>query len=112
MNSYIILGLFALYVGIMSLLLVLSGHEDALLERLRALWGRTFGHAAYFACRVAIPLLVCVLCLGWGVRLYDPAASAAAVLPRLHLNLDAYRTQERLAPKVIDADLYAVHIAA
>lgn len=112
MNSHIILGLFALYVGIMSLLLVLSGREDALLARLRSLWGRTCGHAIYFAGHVALPLLVCVVCLGWGVRHYNPSLAGTYAHPPLRLNLEAYRNLERQLIERFDAEIPAINIAA
>ena len=72
MNAYIIFGLFAMYVAAISLAQVLGGQQDALLALLRRLWGRRIGHSLYFISHVAIPLIVCVICLGWGIRQYDP----------------------------------------
>lgn len=74
MNAHMIFGLFALYVAVMSLCLVLIGQQDAVLALLRRIWGRTLGHSLYFIARVALPMLICVLCFGWGVRHYDAAA--------------------------------------
>jgi len=112
MNSDMVVGLFALYVSMVSLLLVLSGREDALLALLRSLWGRTLGHANYFAVNVALPLVVCVLCLGWGIRYYDASlVNTGAPLP-LHLNLDFYRSLERPAPENPETNLYGINIAA
>lgn len=112
MNSAMILGLFALYVSMVSLFLVLSGREDALLARLRRLWGRTVGHANYFAVNVALPLLICVLCLGWGIRYYDASLVDTAAPPPLHLNLDFYRSIERPAAENPETALYGINIAA
>lgn len=74
MNTHIVLGLFAMYVASISLLQVLCGQQDALLGLLRRCWGRRLGHSLYFLSHVAVPLLVCVLALGWGIRQYQVPA--------------------------------------
>lgn len=89
MNAHIVFGLFALYVAAASLYMVLYGHQDAVLASLRRFWGRTIGHSLYFVARVAVPMLICVLCLGWGVRNFDTAA--VDNVPVLTLNVDYYR---------------------
>ena len=91
MNTHIVFGLFALYVAGASLYMVLSGQHDAVLENLRCLWGRTLGHSIYFVARVALPLLICVVCLGWGVRQYDATVAMSHPEPVLQLNIDSYR---------------------
>ena len=70
-NAHIVFGLFALYVAAISLWMVLVGQQDTVLALLRQFWGRTIGHALYFVARVALPILICVIFLGWGVRQYD-----------------------------------------
>lgn len=90
MNEHIVFGLFALYVAAVSLWLVLSGHQDTLLALLRQLWGRTLGHSLYFVARVALPILVCIVCLGWGVRQYDVTVAFRSFDTPLHLNVDYY----------------------
>jgi hypothetical protein len=90
MNTHMVFGFFALYVAATSLYMVLSGHQDAVLATLRCFWGRTIGHSLYFIARVALPMLICVFCLGWGVRNFD----SAAVTDNVHvltLNVDYYR---------------------
>jgi hypothetical protein len=71
MNTYIIVGLFALAVATLSLAQVLIGYQDELLANLRRLWGRRVGHSLFFIANVAVPLLICVVCLGWGIRQFD-----------------------------------------
>ena len=91
MNAHIVFGLFALYVAIVSLWLVLSGHQDTLLALLRKFWGRTIGHALYFVVRVALPVLLCVICLGWGIRQYDITVASLHYDTPLQLNVEYYR---------------------
>lgn len=91
MNAHIVLGLFALYVAMMSLALVLAGRQDALLAQLRSFWGRSLGHGLYFVSRVALPALICVLCLGLGVSRYDGGPYLSSPALSLQLNLDHYR---------------------
>ena len=91
MNTHIVFGLFALYVAAISLYLVLSGRQDAVLALLRRLWGRTVGHSLYFLARVALPMLICVICLGWGVRQYDATVAFHNFDTPLHLNVEYYR---------------------
>ncbi|MDT8440766.1 MAG: hypothetical protein RQ723_03790 [Desulfuromonadales bacterium] len=92
MNGHIILGLFSLYVAIISLWLVLSGRQDDLLLRLRRFWGRRTGHSLYFLLNVATPLIICVLALGWGVRTYDADLLVAALNEPHSLRLQANPT--------------------
>ena len=91
MNEHIVFGLFAFYVAAISLYLVLSGRHDALLALLRLYWGRSVGHSLYFIARVALPMLVFVLCLGWGVRHYDASVVYLDFDSPLKLNVDYYR---------------------
>lgn len=91
MNVQIILGLFALYVAFVSLVLVLIGHQDTLLSLLRRFWGRTIGHLLYFSFRVALPMIICIFCLGWGVKHYDAKLVLASDDALLNLNVESYR---------------------
>ena len=91
MNAHIVFGLFALYVAAASLYMVLSGRQDAVLSNLRRLWGRTVGHSIYFVAKVALPMLICVFCLGWGVRHYDATLELHQSKPELTLNVEYYR---------------------
>lgn len=95
MNAHIVFGLFALYVAVTSLYMVLSGRHDSVLETLRRFWGRTIGHLLYFVARVAVPILICVFCLGWGVRNYDAELAANSFKPSLQLNVESYRDMLR-----------------
>ena len=91
MNEHITFGLFALYVAVVSLVLVLIGQQDSLLALLRRFWGRSIGHCLYFGIRVALPMLICVLCIGWGIRQYDASTVLASADKPLHLNVDSFR---------------------
>lgn len=99
MNTHIIFGLFALYVAAVSLWLVLSGRHDTLLELLRQIWGRTIGHALFFVGNVALPLLICIICLGWGVRQYDITTTFHRFEAPLPLNVEYYRNLRVLSQK-------------
>lgn len=99
MNEHIILGLFAFYVAAVSLWLVLAGRQDNLLASLRQFWGRTLGHALFFVGRVALPALICVICLGWGVRQYDVTVAFRNFDTPLQLNIEYYRDLQLLLPK-------------
>lgn len=90
-NAHIVFGLFALYVAAVSLWMVLSGQQDATLALLRRFWGRTIGHALYFIVSVALPILICVIFLGWGVRQYDATVAFHNSDPPLQLNVEYYR---------------------
>ena len=90
MNASIVFGLFALYVASASLYLVLAGRQDTLLLMLRRFWGRTLGHAFYFLANVAIPLVLCVVCLSWGVRQYDPKLASHTLDSLPQLNVESY----------------------
>jgi hypothetical protein len=107
MNASIVFGLFALYVASISLYLVLAGRQDSLLEMLRLFWGRTLGRAFYFIANVGLPLVLCVVCLGWGVRQYDPALASYDLHSSLQLNVEYYRDlrslqQSEQIPETID----------
>jgi hypothetical protein len=87
MNAHIVFGLFALYVALISLCLVLVGQQDSILALMRYLWGRSRGYALYFLANVALPLLVCILCLGWGVSRYDGQLASDSSSLQLQLNV-------------------------
>ena len=108
MNAHIVFGLFALYVATTSLYMVLSGRQDAVLANLRRLWGRTVGHTLYFVAKVALPMLICVFCLGWGVRHYDTTVAMHDNEPELDLNVDSYRDLIRLWPQEDSNDSHGV----
>lgn len=103
MNAHIVFGLFALYVAITSLYLVLIGQQDGLLANLRKWWGRAQGHALYFIALVALPLGLCALCLSWGIRHYDATEIVGKSKPFFQLNVDYYRD---MVPLYHRADLF------
>ena len=98
MNAHIVFGLFALYVALISLSLVLAGQQDSILALMRYLWGRSRGYALYFVANVALPLLVCILCLGWGFSRYDSRLASDDTSLELQLNVERDR-QYRLIPR-------------
>jgi len=108
MNMHMIFGFFALYVAGVSLFLVLTGRQEPVLLRLRRLWGRTLGLGLYFVVRVALPALVCVLCLGWGVRHYDASLAGHHTELSLHLNVEYYRNLGLMSQRESGHDLVGV----
>lgn len=99
MNAHIVFGLFAFYVAAMYLWLVLSGRQESVLALLRQIWGRTLGHFLYFATRVALPILLCVVCLGWGIRQYDVSGTYFSLDAPPQLNVEYYRNLLQLSKK-------------
>ena len=99
MNGSIVFGLFALYVAVISLYTVLVGQQDALLAFLRRCWGRSRGHSLYFLVHVVLPMLVAVLCLGWGVRQYDASIAFESLACPVHLNVEAFRDLRMMLEK-------------
>lgn len=91
MNAHIVFGLFALYAAAISLSLALVGRQDDVLALLRRIWGRTVGHSLYFIAKVALPTLICVICLGWGIRQYDASVEFYEFDAPLQLNVEYYR---------------------
>jgi hypothetical protein len=108
MNAHIVYGLFALYVAVASLYLVLSGRQDAVLANLRRWWGRTLGHSLYFVAKVALPMLICIFSLGWGVRHYDATVAMHHSEPELNLNVESYRDHIRLWQRDASNDSHGV----
>jgi hypothetical protein len=104
MNAHIVFGLFALYVAATSLYMVLSGRQYMVLSLLRSFWGRTRGYSLYFVANVALPLLICVLFLGWGVRHYNAGTTFSGFTRPLHLNIESYRELRLMLQKERTSD--------
>lgn len=66
MDNHFVLGLFALYVVVISLYGILSGSCEPCLALVRKVWGRACGLALYFCIHVGLPLLVGIVFIGWG----------------------------------------------
>ena len=66
---------------------------------MRQIWGRTIGHALFFVGRVALPLLICIISLGWGVRQYDATIAFHSFEAPLQLNVEYYRDLRVLLQK-------------
>ena len=67
MNQYLVLGLFALYVVVVSALRLLAEDEHPALTKMKRLWGRTTGLILHFLLAVIFPLLFGIFYLCRGV---------------------------------------------
>jgi hypothetical protein len=82
MNSYLVMGLFALYVVIVSLLRLMAEREFPRVTAMKRVWGRSRGLLLHFTTNVALPLVFGIIFLGRGVAGFgEPAASLSPILP-------------------------------
>ncbi len=65
--SHIVMGLFALYVVIVSLLRIMAEKEFFRLTAMKRIWGRTVGLLMHFLANVALPLVCGVIFLSSGI---------------------------------------------
>lgn len=87
MNSYLVMGLFALYVVIVSLLRLMAEREFPRVTAMKRLWGRSRGLLLHFTINVALPLVFGIIFLGRGVAGFgDPAENHSPVLPAYSVN--------------------------
>jgi len=67
MKSYLVMGLFALYVVAVSLGRYLRDEEFFRLTAMKRLWGRSRGLAVYFVSHVALPMVLGIIFISQGV---------------------------------------------
>ncbi|WP_432821298.1 hypothetical protein [Trichloromonas sp.] len=67
LNRHIAMGVFALYVVIVSLLRVMAEQEFFRLTALKKIWGRTRGLTIHFISNVALPLVFAIVFLSQGI---------------------------------------------
>lgn len=90
MNSYLVMGLFALYVVIVSLLRLMAEREFSRVTAMKRLWGRSRGLLLHFMTNVALPLVFGIVFLGRGVAGFgEPAANPSPVLPAYSFQYDS-----------------------
>lgn len=92
MNPQLVMGLFALYVVIISLLRLMAEQEFPRVTAMKRLWGRSRGLLLHFTTNVALPLVFGIVFLGRGVAGFgEPAANLPPILPAysLHYNSSA-----------------------
>ncbi|HKL25941.1 MAG TPA: hypothetical protein VJ910_06915 [Desulfuromonadales bacterium] len=77
MNGSLVLGCFALYVVGVSLFGILSGTSDDCLARVRRSCGRVRGLALYFCLQVAMPMLIGIVFLSWGIADFNLSAASS-----------------------------------
>jgi len=72
MNRYLVLGLFALVVVVISLVRLMSDHEFFRVTAMKKAWGRTRGLAMHFLGNVGLPLIAGIIFMSYGVVDFDP----------------------------------------
>jgi hypothetical protein len=81
MRSYLVMGLFALFVVAISLLRCLADEDFFRLAAMKRLWGRRRGLLMFFLANVALPMVLGVVFLSRGIVApgggFDPAAPFA-----------------------------------
>jgi|GEM_PF-1163734 len=71
MNAHLFMGLFALFVVVVSLLRLMAEREFPRLTAMKKIWGRSRGLAMHFLSNVALPLVFGIIFLGRGVAGFD-----------------------------------------
>jgi hypothetical protein len=67
MRSYLVMGFFALFVMIVSLVRCVGDREFFRLTAMKRIWGRKRGLTMYFLANVALPLVIGIVFLGQGI---------------------------------------------
>jgi hypothetical protein len=71
LNRHMALGVFALYVMVVSLLRVMAEQEYFRLTALKKIWGRTIGLTIHFISNVALPLVFGIVFLSQGIASFS-----------------------------------------
>lgn len=82
MNTYLVMGLFALYVVTVSLLRLMAEREFPRVTAMKRIWGRSRGLVLHFTTNIALPLVFGIVFLGRGVAGFgEPVTNYSPVLP-------------------------------
>ncbi|BCR04749.1 hypothetical protein DESUT3_18180 [Desulfuromonas versatilis] len=65
--SQIVMGVFALYVVVVSLLRIMAEREHSRLTAMKRIWGRSVGLVMHFVANVALPMVCGVVFLSSGI---------------------------------------------
>lgn len=84
MEPFFAMGLFALYVVVVSLVRIMSDSEFHRLTAMKKIWGRTRGLFLHFTAYVGIPLVLGIMFLGKGIAGFDPGHASALYSPLHH----------------------------
>jgi len=100
MNRFLILGLFALLIVIISLVRLLAEREFFRLTTMKKIWGRKPGLAMHFLASVGLPLVLGIIFLTQGVNGFTPRGTQESYLHGRSLDLQAisedYAQQRRV----------------
>ena len=79
-NSHLVMGIFALYVVIVSLLRIMADKEFFRLSAMKKVWGRSRGLAMHFISNVGVPLVCGIMFLSSGIAGFgvDPPSDRRA----------------------------------
>ena len=110
MNGSFVLGLFALYVVGVSLCGILSGSSDDCLAMVRRHWGRVQGLIFFFCLQVALPMLIGIVFVSWGIANINLAGNpmtgprgAAAVI---EIDWQAIQQMQKATEEAITPEIY------
>lgn len=110
MNGSLVLGFFALYVVGVTLFGILCGTSDDGLAVVRKSWGRVRGLALYFCLKVALPLLIGVVFISWGIADFNLSGEGALrqrkVPAVLKINWQTLQQMREAAEKNAEPDVY------
>ncbi|MBE0596537.1 MAG: hypothetical protein IH614_04645 [Desulfuromonadales bacterium] len=112
MKPYFAMGLFALYVVIISLLRVLPDREFSRLAAMKRIWGRQSGLAIHFVTNVGLPMVIGIVFLGQGIASFPQLAEQGLWAPAHHSHSLPHLQYHLPGPAPTPADLvYSGEIA-